>query len=303
MMDIDLKRPGLIIPPQAAPLRNLTVTMAVMCYLACLAIGALILIDRAVDGWTRGLSREVTVQLKQLQTVDMEGELQKAVALLSKTRGVVSAQILDRKAGLKLLEPWLGNTNLEELPVPRLIRVTIDENHPPDFAALDAALQAEIKGANLDTHRRWEAELTRMAHTLSLLSYVILALISASAIAMVIFAARAVLDANRDVVDVLHLVGATDTYIARQIDRRFLVTGLLAGCLGVTLGVVTFLFLSLSGNAGDNGVAQATHSLLFAPASSQLWTYGFLLCVPLAATAIALLSARMTLMRMLKSAP
>ena len=61
-------RKGHIIPPEAAPLKALTVTMTVMCYLACLAIGALILINRAVDSWTSGLSREVTVQVRLQNT-------------------------------------------------------------------------------------------------------------------------------------------------------------------------------------------------------------------------------------------
>jgi cell division transport system permease protein len=296
-----MEKPGPIIPSEAAPLRNLIVTMTVMCYLACLAIGALVLINRAVDGWTRGLSREVTVQLRQIQKLDMESELQKAVVLLRLTAGVISAEPLPREAGLKLLEPWLGNTNLEELPIPRLIRVTIDENHQPDFVALDTNLKENIKGASLDTHRRWEAELTRMAHTLSLLSYVILALISTSAIAMVIFAARSVLDANHEVVDVLHLVGAKDGYIARQIDRRFMISGLTAGLMGIALALLTFLGLGLSGSVESNSVAAASYSLIFAPAGTSFWTFGALLVVPLVATSIALLSARLTLMRMLKS--
>ncbi len=296
-----MDKPGPIIPSEAAPLRNLIVTMTVMCYLACLAIGALVLINRAVDGWTRGLSREVTVQLRQVQKMDMEAELQKAVTLLQSTSGVMSAEPLPREAGLKLLEPWLGSTNLEELPIPRLIRVTIDENHQPDFVKLDKTLKGSIKGASLDTHRRWEAELTRMAHTLSLLSYVILALICTSAIAMVIFAARSVLDANREVVDVLHLVGAKDGYIARQIDRRFMISGLIAGLIGIALALLTFFGLGLSGNVENNSVAAASYSLLFAPIGTSFWTYGALLVVPIVATSIALLSARLTLMRMLKS--
>lgn len=296
-----MEKPGPIIPSEAAPLRNLIVTMTVMCYLACLAIGALVLINRAVDGWTRGLSREVTVQLRQIQKIDMESELQEAVVLLQSTAGVMSAEPLPREAGLKLLEPWLGNTNLEELPIPRLIRVTIDENHQPDFVALDRNLQSKIRGASLDTHRRWEAELTRMAHTLSLLSYVILALICTSAIAMVIFAARSVLDANREVVDVLHLVGAKDGYIAQQIDRRFMISGFSAGLMGIALALLTFLGLGLSGNVESNSVAAASYSLLFAPIGTSFWTYGALLVVPIVATSIALLSARLTLMRMLKS--
>ncbi len=292
---------GPIIPPEAAPLRNLTVTMTVMCYLASLAIGALILIDRSVDGWTKGLAREVTVQVRVLEKIDVEAELTKAINILEQTGGVTSAQILEREAGLKLLEPWLGNTDLSDLPVPRLIRVTIDETHPPNFENLSKTLSTKVKGASLDTHRRWQTELSRMGHTLSLLSYLILVLICASSFAIVIFAARAVLAANREVVDVLHLVGAKDGYIARQIDRRFLTTGLVAGCCGVALGLLTFLGLSLSGNTADNSVALASYNLLFGAAPAS--TYGSMLGVPLAATAIAVISAKLTLMNMLKSSP
>ncbi len=88
---------------QAGSLRSLTVTMAVMCYLACLAIGALILINRAVDNWTSGLSREITVQVRELQQADIEVELAKAAEILKGFPGVVSVEILDREAGAKLL--------------------------------------------------------------------------------------------------------------------------------------------------------------------------------------------------------
>jgi cell division transport system permease protein len=296
-------RPGHIIPPEAAPLRNLIVTMAVMSYLACLAIGALILINRAVDGWTHGLSSEVTVQLRQIQKIELVPELEKTLALLRATPGVISVDALSEEAGLKLLEPWLGSANLKDLPVPRLIRVAINEDSPPDFAALDKNLNETIKGASLDTHRRWVSELTRMAHTLSLLSYVILTLISLSAMAMVIFAARAVLDANQEVVDILHLVGAKDGFIARQIDRRFMLSGLTAGFIGVALALTTFFLLAISGTADSNSVASSSYHLLYAADGSSLWNYLILLCVPVIATIIALLSARLTLMRMLKTQP
>ena len=294
-------RRGHIIPPEAAPLKALTVTMTVMCYLACLAIGALILINRAVDSWTSGLSREVTVQVRLLQNSDIDKELANAKALLETTQGVLGVDVLDRGAGAKLLEPWLGPNNLDDLPIPRLIRVTIDEKAPPDFVALEADLKRSVKGASLDTHRRWEAELTRMASALSTLSYAILALICISTIAMVIFATRTVLDANRHVVDVLHLVGAKDGYIARQIDSRFLKTGLMAGLFGAVLGILTFFLLGLTGIAGGGGFADASRGLLFAPPTIAVWSYGALLSVPVIATLICLITSRMALMRMLGS--
>jgi cell division transport system permease protein len=294
---------GPIIPHEAAPLRNLTVTMSVMCYLACLAIGALILIDRAVDGWTRGLAREVTVQVRMVQNQNLDIELDKAINILQQTKGILNATTLDRGASLKLLEPWLGDTDLSDLPVPRLIRVTVDEANPPNFEALSKSLTENVQGASLDTHHRWQTELARMGRTLSMLSLIILGLIGASAFAMVVFAARAVLAANQEVVDVLHLVGAEDSYIARQIDRRFFSTGIIAGCSGVALGVLTFFALSLSGNSAENGVAQASYSLLFAPETTSWKTYAIFMGVPIAATAIAVISARITLTRMLGSKP
>jgi cell division transport system permease protein len=117
---------------------------------------------------------------------------------------------------------------------------------------------------------------------------------------MVVFAARSVLEANREVVEVLHLVGAKDGYIARQIDKRFMVSGLSAGLIGVVFAIVTFGILGFSGNAESNAIAAASYSLIFTPAGN-LWTYGLLALVPITATLIALISARLTLMRMLKS--
>ncbi|MEI6339923.1 MAG: hypothetical protein WCQ57_15295 [Verrucomicrobiota bacterium] len=291
-------KPGAIIPSTAASLTSLTVTMAVMCYLACLAIGALILVDRAVTSWTSGLSREMTIQVRMMRGTDIVQEVEKARAITAAFPGVVSADILDESEGAKLLEPWLGTRSLEGLPVPRLIRVVSDTANPPNIPALEEAL-LQVKGARLDTHQKWEAELTRMARALSAVSYAILLLICVSAIAIVIFATRAVLQANRHIVDLLHLVGARDSYIARQIDGRFLRTGLLAGFIGVGLGLFTFLLLGLLGGGSESGVAAASRGLLFSTPSIAIWSYGLMFAVPGAATLICLITARVTLMRRL----
>jgi cell division transport system permease protein len=294
-------KPGAIIPSNVASLKSLTVTMAVMCYLACLAIGGLILVDRAVKAWTGGLSREMTVQVRQVRTADIGTELEKARTILLNFPGVVEVEVLSIDESAKLLEPWLGTHALEGLPVPRLIRVVTAKGVEFDTAGLSTKL-ADVQGVFLDTHQKWEAELTRMGRALSILSYMVLMLISLSAVAIVIFATRAVLQANRHVVDLLHLVGASDRYIARQIDGRFLRTGLVAGSLGVALGLMTFLGLSLTGVGGGGGFASASRSLLFAPPDIAIWSYGALFSVPVAATLICLITSRLTLLRLLGAA-
>ncbi len=291
-------KPGAIIPSNVASLRSLTVTMAVMSYLACLAIGALILVNRAVDSWTSGLAREMTVQVRFVRDADMTAELRKAETLLSGFPGIAGVEILDEAAGAKLLEPWLGSRSLAGLPVPRLIKLVADEANPPDLSALEQQL-SEIKGATLDTHRKWEAELTRMARALTILSYLILLLICVSAVAIVVFATRAVLQANRPIVDLLHLIGARDSYIARQIDGRFLRTGLVSGSLGVIMGIFTFLLLGMVGLDGSGGFAAASRGLIFAPPGIAIWSYSILFTVPVVATLICLITSRITLMRRL----
>ena len=294
------RKPGAIIPAAAAPLRSLTAVMAVMCYLAVLAVGSMILIDRAVSHWARGLSSEATVQLREISGRDMEADLALVMALLQTTPGLVRVDALPREAGAKLLEPWIGNQGLDKLPVPRLIRVGIDEKNPPDFAGLDTALRETVPGARLDTHRRWESELKRMAGTLAFFSGLVLLLISLSAIAMVVFATRAVLDSNRAIVDVLQLAGAEDRFIARVIDRRFLQTGFRSGLIGLCLGLVTFLLLGFFGGAESNGVAAAARGLFYIPVDGPDLHMLWFLLVPVVATLIGLLTSRFTLMRMLK---
>jgi cell division transport system permease protein len=291
-------KPGSIIPSNVASLKSLTVTMAVMSYLACLAIGALILVDRAVNNWTSGLAREMTVQVRQVKSVDLEEEIGKVRSILEGSAGIVSVDVLSPEAGAKLLEPWLGSRSLEGLPVPRLIRVVMDEEAPPDIAALEERL-AGARGVHLDTHRKWEAELTRMARALIVLSSTILLLISVSAVAIVVFATRAVLQANRPVVELLHLIGARNAYIARQIDGRFLRSGLVSGFFGVAMGLLTFLLLGMTGVQAGDGFAAASRSLLFASPEIAVWSYGALFAVPVAATAICLVTSRVTLLRRL----
>jgi cell division transport system permease protein len=292
-------KPGDIIPRSAAPLRTLIAVMAVMCFLAVLAVGAMLLVNRAVSQWASGLSSEVTVQLPQLSTRDMDADLAKLTEILQNAEGVKAVTVLDRSAGEKLVAPWIGEDGLDALPIPRLMRVMIDDKQPPDFAALETVLQKAVPTARLDTHRRWETELRRMASTLTLLSSVILALISLSAIAMVIFAARAVLEANRNVVDVLHIAGADDDFIATEINRRFMSAGLLSGVIGLGGGILTFLALGYWGVTENNGVASAARGLFFLPQEGDWRSLSWFLLVPLAATILALITSRLTLRRML----
>jgi cell division transport system permease protein len=230
----------------------------------------------------------------------MDTDLQTLSKQLEQTKGVKAVSILDRSEGEKLLIPWIGAAGLDGLPIPRLIRVVVDVKSPPDFGAMDEAVRKNVPTARLDTHRRWESELQRMASTLTLLSSLILTLISLSAVAMVVFAARAVLEANRTIVDVLHIAGADDDFIANAINKRFIAAGAMSGVFGLLGGVLTFFLLGHWRLAENNGVAAAARGLFYLPQDSDWRSMLWFLLVPVFATVIALVTSRFTLMRMLR---
>ncbi|MBG1233706.1 cell division protein FtsX [Aestuariivirga litoralis] len=298
MSDQPSAKPSPVFPRRVAPLRALIITMAVMCYLACLAIGALVLINRATQSWTQGLAREITVEVRPLSDAKLDDEVKKALSLLEATKGVLSTEALPLEDSARLLEPWLGKVEVDDLPLPRLIRVSIDEANPPDYEALATSLTTQVKGASLDTHQRWQNEFIRLGNSLTLLTALVLGLISLATILLVTAAARGVIEANRSIVDVLELIGAEPHFIARQNDRQFLSSGLTSGFAGLILGLLTFSALGVFGGAADEAMAAAGRSLFFAPQARWQLVAG-LLSVPVAATLIALLVSRITLMRIL----
>ena len=290
-----------ILPGSGVPGRTLTVIVAVMSYLACLSLGALIVINKSIDAWTSDISRQVTVQVRPVVGIDVDNEIAKAAAILRDTEGVSGHTVLSAQAAAALLEPWLGSTAiLEELPVPRIIEVGIDVSNPPDLDRLGERLDREVVGASLDTHRRWQAQLLRTGGTLKLVGYGVLFLISITTVAIVVFGTRAALDANRQIVEVLHLVGARDGFIAREVQRHFLYLGLTGGLIGAGAGIVTFAVMSWFASPGAGAsLSYASETLLSGTHAFGFGNYLTLLAVPAAATLITIATARLAVMRML----
>ena len=290
-----------IFPRTAIHLRSLAMTMAVMCYLACLATLALVIVQHATATWSQGLAREATVQLRHMSDVDGEQQLTKALTLIQSTRGVVSATALDKAAGAKLLEPWLGKVTADDLPIPRLIRIAIDEQNPPNFTKLEKALAETVKGASLDTHQRWQAQLSRVGTSLMLLASLVLILITLASLLLVSYAAQGVIAANREIIDVLELIGAEPRFISRQNDRQFFATGLFAGLVGVFAALLTCIIIYFASGFVDG--ANDTSSLSFGLAFGGFgWRIvSGLLLIPLLATLIAVWASRLTLLRYLKA--
>src|SRR5690606_20017289 len=138
---LEASRPTPIVPTRNVAGSALVFVIAIMTFLSCLTLGSVTLVRDTALMWQSQISREATIQIRPDEGIDMELALANAARLSTEFPGVISALVIDRAATARLLEPWLGSgLDMDELPVPRLVVVTIDETDPPDFAAMRDAL-------------------------------------------------------------------------------------------------------------------------------------------------------------------
>ncbi len=199
------------------------------------------LIRDASQEWSSLVAREMTIQIKPTLGRDLEKDVGLAADLARSFPGIGDVQVYSEKESSQLLEPWLGpGLDLKELPVPRLIVVKRSNNASVDLVSLRAKLKENVPNAILDSHRLWIERLATMSRWLVISALIILGLVLTSMTMAVNFATRGAMAGNREIIDVLHFVGAEDRYIARQFQRHFLLLGLKGGLAGGLAAIIVF---------------------------------------------------------------
>jgi cell division transport system permease protein len=285
-----------LMPSDSASGATLHTIVAVMSFLACLALGGVLTLGRLASQWTDGLSGSVTVQLLPSSQISPDDQVKEALRLVKQWPGVFSAKALSRGEANALLEPWLGQGNvLDELPTPQLIEVTLQPGQSPELEGLARALADSVPGAQLDDHKRWNAELAGFASSSTAIGWSILMLIGLATLAIIIFATQAGLRTHREIVEVVHMIGARDVFIASEFQKHFLWLGLRGGVIGLIIAIITLVTSSFFWDSRETPVAaQYLPQLMGSPLQ-----YFWLLFVPGLMGVIAMLTARFTVLRVL----
>ncbi|MEQ8402314.1 MAG: ABC transporter permease [Roseitalea porphyridii] len=292
--------PSPIVPPGNIAGQALILVVAIMSFLSSLTIGAVSLVGQSAATWQSQISREATVQIRPARDFDIETALAEARAIAADFDGVRAARIIGPDETLALLEPWLGSgLGLDELPVPRLVVITIDETTPPDFSAMRAAITEAVPNATLDDHRAWVGRLVAMARTTTLAGIAILGLVLAALVMTVVFATRGALAGNHEVIEVLHFVGARAGFIARQFERRFLLVGLQGAAAGGALAMLVFLATGLWARRNLTSAENEQLSAFFGDFAIGPWTYlGVLVVIGLVGL-LTMITTRITVLSVL----
>lgn len=281
-----------VVPPTGFTASLTLFSAGVMAFLAVFALALSLATGRLADRWGNELARTATVRISAPEG-QMAAQTAAALRVLETTAGVDRARALTDEEQAALLAPWFGpGLPISDLPIPRLIEV-VETSDGFDADGLRLRLSAEVPGAMLDDHTRWRQPLVRAASRLRLLGWVSLILIGAAVGAMITLAANAALAANAQVISVLRLVGAQDTYIAHAFVRRFTLRALSGAFVGMVLGCGAILLLPSAQIEGG----------FLTGLGFQGWHWIWPLIIPLLAAAVAFVATRLAAQRTLKDMP
>jgi cell division transport system permease protein len=283
------QRENSLLPLEDAREAALFFVVGALCFLAALAALSAKSTYGAARAWTAEVEGEFTVSLPGGNDVTAEA----VAGLLSGVEGVSEARAFSDAEIAELLAPNFGESALPaDLPVPRLIAVTADKGSGP---AISRALLEAGYDAAVDSHSEWAGDVRRVLAISRVVALSIVALLALSAIGVIAFATHAALLARRDIVDVLHVAGAKDGFIASLFERRFWLLGLRAGTVGALLALASLAFLISLGRSS------ADRSGLLPQLSLDFPDLAILVVTPVIAGLAARLAARITVMRSLKS--
>ena len=173
---------------------------------------------------------------------------------------------------------------------------------PPDIDTIKSALDRNFDGVTLDDHRRWQSEIKLITRSTALGGIAVLGLVAAATIAVIVSATRSAMASNREIIEVLHFVGAGERFISSEFERHFLGLGIRAGLVGAFAAAAAFLLLPVMLHLlGGGTVTEAETRRLLGSGELDLGGYVLLAAIVFVVAALCMLTSRVGVFRVLKT--
>ncbi|ANU07068.1 cell division protein FtsX [Paraurantiacibacter namhicola] len=270
--------------------------LAIMVALTVIAAAAGLALANLADNARSEISGGLTVQIVEGAPAARDRQAETALAILRNREDVAEVRRVPEAELDALMEPWLGEgslTGADAIPTPALIDVRLAG--PVTEQRLEqvrSALAEQVPAARVDAQAGWLAPVFDAIRSLQLLAVGLVVLLALTSAAAVWLAARSALGANRDTIEIVHLLGGTDSQIARIFQRSIAVDALVGGIIGLLLGGGAALLLGAQFSLLDNGMV--------AGGGLQPLDWAVLAIIPLAGVGIAILTARYTVLSALR---
>ena len=218
--------------------------IGIMAFLMALTGAAALGLTRAAQGASLGVEQRAIVQVVDADLGRRDLTATRTLATLRASPAIESAIPVANGQLAGELKPWLGDT--AGLPLPAVIDVVIRPGG--SIPELDASARVERQSALL-------GPLGEFLRTLGWLALAIVIMMALVAVAATVLAARAAFEAQRDTVEVLHLIGATDQQVKSAFQRRVAIDALGGGAIGAVVGLAVVAVIASRLGALDAGLA------------------------------------------------
>lgn len=278
----------------------LQIIISIAIFIFAITLSGVLSINAMTASWNKSILGSITVQIIPINNTNKEkakAELlayeEKAVEFLKSVNGIIKVTPLNDDQLNNLLRPWLGDEiSISDLPTPRIIDVKIAKNANIDFAQLANDLSIASPQASLDNHKIWLNKLIALADGLKMIATTILALVIAITSGAIFYTTQMSMGLHKNIIEILHIIGAKDTYIAQQYAKRMGFLGFIGGLFGLFFAIPAIFFIGNLANSIKGGIiSEATLSI-------NDWLY--ILILPLFSMTISMTTAYYTVKTKLK---
>lgn len=301
-----MSRPPYIVRKQELPLNSdstslfLQVIISIAVFIFAITLSGVLAINSMLENWNQSILGSLTVQIMPINDTNQEkaraetlAYQEKAVEFLQNVKGILRVAPLKDDQLKMLVQPWLGDgVNIENLPMPRIIDVKLDPDEDVDFLQLAKDLAVASPQASLDNHKLWLSKLINFADGLKMIATTVLILVVGISAGAIFYTTQMSLGLHKYIIEILHVMGAKDAYIAQQYARRMAFLGFSGSLFGMLLAIPTIFFIGSLAVQIEGGI--------ISEANLNVADWLIILSLPIFATTVAVWTAYYTVKRTLQ---
>ncbi len=238
------------------------VLSSIYMYLFIIVLAIVMSINTMVKSWEKDILGSITIQVspiedenKKIDADKTQEQLNKVLQFVENAEGVKSVHVIDDETVERLMTPWLGNkVDVNALPIPQLLDVQLKENAEINYDEMTRGLHKVTSNASIDNHRLWLNRLLKFAGSLKTLALSVLFMVIGICAFSIYYSTRTSLGINLNSIEILHIIGAQDDYIAKQYAKSYAKIGFFSGVIGLIFAIPSIVIVSKYGISTGSGL-------------------------------------------------
>ena len=277
--------------------------IALMSLLAILALTGSFALSEMTHRWSSGLENKISIEIPVeddkgviLSNTQMERISATTKEFLEKHPAIEQIDVMSEEKIMDLVEPWLGDsTTIKAIPLPKIISVSFKPKSEVNMVQFKLQLENIAPQARIDTHESWLADILRFTGSLKYTALLVTVIIGLTTVIAVAGGVKSRMAIYNEELELLHLMGAEDHYISKQLQRHTLILSFQGALVGTFIGILMLLIINWG--AGKMDIA------LIPDFSLHLTQKLFILMLPAVVAGLSMLTARQTVLRNLAKMP